>query len=411
MKWGNCSAGTSRNSLSHDLTAPIAIPLAGWADAQLAALADMSGTSAISALSGTDLLSERATLNGFRVPGSRSAGGGCKLHPTRDGHVALTLARDTDRELLPALFGDVAVDRENDAQIAARLRTARTDDMVAQGRSLGLAIAALDEQQASPACLVSAEGDGVIRQGYRPLVLDLSALWAGPLAAHLLGLGGAQVIKVESRNRADPMRDGDAALFARLNQHKANVALDLRIAEDRNALIALIHRADIVIAASRPRALLQLGIDADALVRQVAGLVWITITGHGTAGEAANWIGFGDDCSVAGGLSAALLAASGKVAFGGDACADPLTGIYAARIAMSQRAQGKSGHYILSMSAVIAHALAAQRAQDEPGLTDRLRIWSNARGAPFPAAAHRATGPVADLGQDNDRWLGAPAPC
>ena len=42
------------------------------------------------------------------------------------------------------------------------------------------------------------------------------------------------------------------------------------------------------------------------------GLVWITITAHGVQGEAANWIGFGDDCGVAAGLSAALHAATGR---------------------------------------------------------------------------------------------------
>ena len=39
-----------------------------------------------------------------------------------------------------------------------------------------------------------------------PLVVDLSALWAGPLCAHLLGLAGARVVKVESLGRPDGAR-------------------------------------------------------------------------------------------------------------------------------------------------------------------------------------------------------------
>ncbi|MFD2430112.1 CoA transferase [Sphingobium scionense] len=198
---------------------------------------------------------------------------------------------------MPALFGDATI--ESDSDIVTAFATAQTNAIVTQGRQLGLAIAAIDEVPASPACRLRVTG-GAPKRDRPPLVIDLSALWAGPLAGHLLGLAGAQVVKVESRNRSDRMREGDPMLFARLNQHKANVAIDLRDTEDRAALIALIRRADMVIAAARPRALAQLGIDADALVRDVPGLVWVTITGHGADGDAAHWIGFGDDCSVAG---------------------------------------------------------------------------------------------------------------
>ena len=39
-----------------------------------------------------------------------------------------------------------------------------------------------------------------------PLVVDLAALWAGPLAASLLTMAGARVIKIESRTRPDAAR-------------------------------------------------------------------------------------------------------------------------------------------------------------------------------------------------------------
>ncbi|KAK0349876.1 hypothetical protein LTR94_031304, partial [Friedmanniomyces endolithicus] len=164
---------------------------------------------------------------------------------------------------MPALFGDASI--ESDSDIVTAFGTARMAEIVTRGRQLGLAIAAIDEVPASPACRVMMTGGARPKRERQPLVIDLSALWAGPLAGHLLGLTGAQVIKVESRNRPDRMRAGDPHLFARLNQHKANIAIDLRDAEDRAALIALIRRADMVIAAARPRALAQLGIDADAL--------------------------------------------------------------------------------------------------------------------------------------------------
>lgn len=393
------------------MTVSAAIPLSRWADAQLEAMAVMTGSDAIAALRGGILLGERAVANGFAVPGRRSAGGGCRLYDTLDTPVALTLARADDRTLLPALFGDASVDDSDDAAIADRMARAQASDLVARGRMLGLAIATLDEGSRNPALTIMAKGHAAPTRDRAPLVIDLTALWAGPLAGHLLGLSGAQVIKVESRNRPDRMREGDPALFARLNQNKANVALDLREPTDRDALIALIRRADIVLEAARPRALRQLGIDADQLVRETSGLVWVTITGHGMVGNAAEWIGFGDDCSVAGGLSAALRDATGTIGFGGDACADPLTGIVAARAALEHRASGVGARLILSMSGVVAQALAEERAQDEAALIATLTHWNAMQGQPFPAVALRPKGPVAALGADNALWLPQHAPC
>jgi hypothetical protein len=377
---------------------PLTLPLASWAEGELRAMGMPAG------LSGAMLMGERAALNGFAVPGGVSAGGGCRLYAARNGHVALTLARDDDRAMLPALFQDGGIDPYNDAQIGAAFRAHDGAALVAQGRMLGLAIARLGEVPVSPPCQVTAEGATKARTGPL-LVIDLSALWAGPLAAHLIGLTGAQVVKVESRNRPDRMREGDPALFARINQDKDNVALDLRKGADREALVALIRRADVVIEAARPRALRQLGIDADALVRAVPGLVWMTITGHGATGDACDWIGFGDDASVAGGLSDALRTASGRIGFGGDACADPLTGIHAARLALERVRDGRAARMILSMSAIVAMALDSERQRDEKALMADLQAWGAAQREAFPATDVRPAGRVAAMGQDNAAWL------
>ena len=384
---------------------PPPIPLSGWADAELEACVALSGSAEIAALSGGGLMGERAALGGFSVPGRTSAGGGCRLFAAVGGHVALNLSRPGDRALLPALFGDAAVDPDDDEEVAERLSREDPVLVVARGRMLGLAIAGLDEAPVSPACAVAAQRDMTPPRPTRPLVIDLSALWAGPLATSLLRLAGAEVVKVESRTRPDSMRAGDPALFGRLNQGKASVAVDLRTPAERDALVALIRGAQIVVEASRPRALRQLGIDAGALVRETPGLIWITITGHGASGMAADWIGFGDDCGVAGGLSAALRDATGQVGFVGDACADPLTGIYAARVALARYSGGMGGHLLLSMSGIVAEALAAERRRDANALVGALEQWAQAVGRPFPAVAPREAGRVAALGEDNGVWL------
>jgi hypothetical protein len=392
-----------------------AIPLAGWANRQIAALSDATGAPALGALSGAVLLGERAYLNGFLVPGTVSAGGGCRLLAGRDGWVALNLARPDDRELLPALFGDDALDGADDAAIAACVAKAESLPLVARGREMGMAIAALDEPTSGPARQMEIESFPPVRQRFStsleangstkaPLVVDLSALWAGPLAAHLLWLAGAEVVKVESVARPDSMREGDPRLFALINQGKASVALDFKQDADRRRLIALLSRADIVIEAARPRALLQLGIDAGEIVRANPSLVWMTITGHGAEGNAADWVGFGDDCGVAGGLSAALLAVSGRVGFVGDAIADPLTGILTARLAWEGWRSGAGARIIVSMSGTVASAIADERMRGSQAFDDTLKAWAAAEGAPFPPRSPRTAGTVRPFGADTARW-------
>jgi hypothetical protein len=387
-----------------------AIPLAGVADAWLRSFARESYSAALADIDGETLLGERAVLGGFRIPSSVSAGGGCRLYHAEGGVIALNLARATDRELLPALFETDAFDVADDAAIASVIGASDVEPLVARGRAMGMAIAAENEgAPPGPACRVMVESlPAASPTRSAPRVLDLSALWAGPLAAHLLWLAGAEVIKVESRTRPDAMRDGDAEFFALLNQGKASVVLDFTTSEGRDALRSLIARSDVVIEAARPRALAQMGIDADAIVRTTPGLAWITITGHGAEGEAANWVGFGDDCGVAGGLSAALRAASGRSGFVGDAIADPLTGIRAAGAAWSSWASGKGARFGLSMRGVVAEALAEARSDDAAGLDRTLVAWAAAAASPFPTVRCREIGAVSPLGADTHAEF---APC
>ncbi|MEZ5744122.1 MAG: CoA transferase [Sphingomonadaceae bacterium] len=392
-----------------------AIPLARWADRKLAELAELTGSDAIAALHGQSLVGQRGAANGWAVPGKASAGlGGSRLMQTRDGGwFALTLLRDVDREALPALFlGDIEDVRDWSA-IAAAVSRHEIAGLLERGRALGLPVASADEMPVAPPVEVMAEGARRDRpDNHRPLVLDLSAIWAGPLAGHLFWLTGAEVVKVESASRPDLIRRDDPGTFDVINQGKANVALELAEPVHRDALIALIRRADIVIESSRPRALRHFGIDADALVRETPGLVWLSITGHGASGEAANWAGVGNDCSVAAGLSRALADVTGEIGYVGDALTDPLTGITAALEGWRAWRSGKAQRLGFSMSAIGAQALAEERAFDGALLEAELRAWGEAVGRPFPATPPRPlTAPVHAFGADTAEYLPELAPC
>jgi len=333
---------------------PIEIPLSGWAQSLLDEMVAINPE--FSALSAQELLQERAQGTAQMCEPLKSAKGGTGFYRAKDGWVALNLARQQDVELLPALFGDV-----NYGSVSAACMERREADLVARGRLLGMAIAGLNEETRSPALVRTALGLPSQAKNWR--VLDLSALWAGPLASRLLLQCGFNVIRIESEGRKDPTQFGDPAHFDALNRGKKTITIDIRTEAGQAELLALISRADIVIEAARPRALLQLGIDANNLVRQQAGLTWLTITGHGIEGESGEWVAFGDDAAVAGGLSRELQEATGLIGFVGDAIADPMTGIAAAHAALVQASSGGGARLVLSMSGIVHEAIEATKAK------------------------------------------------
>jgi hypothetical protein len=390
---------------------PIIIPLAAQAERMIRRLAAATGSAAIARLDGATLLGERAMLANWTVPGLLSAGGGARLFEAVGDAVALNLARADDRALLPALFETDVLNPDDDEAIGACIQHCDAAALVKRGRSIGLAMAMEHESRPAPALAGIKLADGLSAQssprGDRrcaaaarnlPRVLDLSALWAGPLAAHLLWLAGADVVKVESRTRPDGMRTGDRTFHDLLNQGKDSVVLDFNDPNDRHALVTLIAASDIVIEAARPRGLAQLGIDVSRIVATMPGLVWITVTAHGAQGEAADWVGFGDDCSVAAGLSAALRAVAGRGGFVGDAIADPLTGMAAALLAWTSWKSGQAGRFGLALSEVTAHFLAQSMTEDAAALSKELSEWAAAEGRPFPCVQRRPVGSIAALG-------------
>ncbi|MFC3172645.1 CoA transferase [Novosphingobium bradum] len=379
------------------LVAPVA--LTALADGALGALRAIAPDASFPGdslpINGALLLGERARLLGLARRGQTSANGSCHLIAAKGGHIALNLPRPDDLDLLPALLGEEVADL---AAFMAIARGRPVDDLLERGRLLGLAIAA--NRTASAPDLpftITRHGPARARKG-KPLVVDLSALWAGPLAGSLLAAAGAEVIKVESRRRPDGARRGHAGFYDWLNAGKRAVALDFAAPEDVRRLRALIAVADIVIEGSRPRALADLGIDAAATAAR--GATWVSITAHGREGAAAGWTGFGDDAAIAGGLGAAMASGWGEVLFAGDAIADPLAGLHAALCAWAGWTLGGGSLFSVPLARGIAHACAA--ASVGPADLSAWQRLAEADTAPlYPM--RRPAPPARALGADNDR--------
>jgi crotonobetainyl-CoA:carnitine CoA-transferase CaiB-like acyl-CoA transferase len=187
-------------------------------------------------------------------------------------------------------------------------------------------------------------------------------------------LAGAEVIKIEGTQRPDGARQGPPPFFDLLNQGKCSVALDLHTSKGQQQLLELIHDADIVIEGSRPRALRQMGVVAEELIREISGLSWLSISGYGRQEPQANWIAYGDDAGVAAGLSAIMYEATGKWVICGDAIADPLTGLHAALAGWASWMAG-GGHLIdISLCQTVRHCLSATDTIAD-NIQDRQKRW------------------------------------
>ena len=306
------------------------------------------------------LLGERAALMGLWRRGPVSCGGSCRLLPaSHDGWMAVSLPRAEDLDLVPAwleLSGDPPTSVPATWSAVTKSVAERdSGKLVDRARLLGLAVCRLGEvAPTTPSITEIPLGDAPGRESAADLlVVDLSALWAGPLCGALLAQAGASVVKVESTARPDGARRGPARFFDLLNGMKRSVALDFAREKDLRVLQQLVKRADVVIEASRPRALAQLGIDAAAIVRAGGPQVWISITGYGRGGNGADRIAFGDDAAVGGGLVAWARPGSTPT-FCADAVGDPLTGLTAASACLDALSRGGRWLLDVSMAAVCA---------------------------------------------------------
>jgi crotonobetainyl-CoA:carnitine CoA-transferase CaiB-like acyl-CoA transferase len=294
------------------------------------------------------LLGERAARAGTTRRSPASCGGTTRLLPASDGWLAVALPREDDRVAVPAWLEVDAAPDDPWALVREEVAGRPTAALVGRAALLGLPVAAVAERAPGPPVRFT-EVAPAPPLADAPLVVDLSALWAGPLCSHLLQLQGARVVKVESVGRPDGARADDTGFFDLLNHGKASVALDLAGPDLRSLLAA----ADVVIEGSRPRALRQLGLDAEALLGGRGPRVWVSITGHGRADPMAQRVGFGDDTAAAGGL--VLLDERGPV-FVADAVADPLAGIVAAAAVTERLAAGGTWLLDVSLAGVAAAA-------------------------------------------------------
>ncbi|MFF7605234.1 CoA transferase [Streptomyces parvulus] len=141
-------------------------------------------------------------------------------------------------------------------------------------------------------------------------VLDLATLFAGPLAATMLGDFGAEVVKVEHPTRPDPSRghgpskDGIGLWWKILGRNKRTITLDLSKPAGRTTLLRLASTADVVVENFRPGTLEKWDLGWDELSAVNPRLVLTRVTGFGQFGPYARRPGFGTLAEAMSGFAA-----------------------------------------------------------------------------------------------------------
>ena len=287
-----------------------------------------------------------------------------------DGRVAINLPRGCDWELVPAWLDLPINPVPTWADVAAGVQARPVAQVASRAGELGLAVAPCPAPGAEPRDdqMTHRHPTGRVRPWVLDLaagtdyprldetvVIDLSALWAGPLLGALLAGAGAGVTKVEDPRRRDASHPAPTAQATALNDMKMLAEVPFS-GTGIARLATLVDEADIVIEGSRPRVLDALGLGPAHGLR--SNQLWISITAYGRSGPWSGRTGFGDDTAAAAGLYDER---DGGGHIVGDAVADPLSGLHGAVAALAAVLGGHSGHIDVALrdAAVAAASMAA----------------------------------------------------
>ncbi|NND93001.1 MAG: CoA transferase [Granulosicoccus sp.] len=140
-------------------------------------------------------------------------------------------------------------------------------------------------------------------------VLEMGQLIAGPFAGQILAAFGAEVVKIETPGKGDPLRtwrvlddEGTSYWWRSLARNKKSVTLNL--SKPDGCLIArrLILEADVLIENFRPGRMEAWGLGPGDIRQDHPELIYTRVSGYGQTGPYAGKPGFASACEAVGGL-------------------------------------------------------------------------------------------------------------
>ena len=198
-------------------------------------------------------------------------------------------------------------------------------------------------------------------------VLDLSRLLPGPFLTMVL----ADVVKIEDPGLGDylrafpPAKGGVAGRYLAVNRGKRSLALNLKAPAARDAFLAMVEKADVIVESFRPGVMAKLGFAYDRLAARNPRIVVCSISGFGQTGPYAKRAGH----------DLGYVALAGVLAMGGTAGGAPwMPGIQIADLAggalwgatavlgalVGRQRTGRGAHLDISMTEGALALLAAE---------------------------------------------------
>jgi len=217
-------------------------------------------------------------------------------------------------------------------------------------------------------------------------VLDLTRVWAGPVAARILADLGAEVISITAASMLvdapvtpelarivatypdnDPgrqpwNRNSMANDFAR---NKLGITLDLSTDAGLDIFKRLVAVSDIVLENYSPRVMPNFGLSYDDLNAINPAIILCSMPGYGDSGPYRDYISFGTNLYPFGGLSSLMGYPGGSPMMSGNAYPDPVASFNAANAiltALFHRKRTGKGQYINLSQAEGATALIGEKA-------------------------------------------------
>ncbi len=157
-------------------------------------------------------------------------------------------------------------------------------------------------------------------------IVDLTRVWAGPLATRILGDFGADIVKI-----SDPraLLDRTSGLSNKLNRNKPSISLRLDQDAGREAFLELVAVSDVVVENFRPRVMRNFGLTYEDLRKVRPDIVMCSMPGYGTQGSYAEYPAFGPSVEATTGLSSMMGYEDGPPRTSAFAYPDPIAGLNA----------------------------------------------------------------------------------
>lgn len=213
-------------------------------------------------------------------------------------------------------------------------------------------------------------------------VIDLTAMVMGPYCTQIMADMGADVIKIEApagdntRFISVGPEPGMGGVFVNVNRGKRSIILDLRSAEGKAALQALITDADVFIHSMRSKAITKLGFGYDDVAAINPAIVYTNCYGYGRRGPDADLTAYDDTIQAECGLPFVQQQLTGESNYVGTIIADKVAGmtaLYATMMALFHRERTGEGQEVeVSMFETMAAFMLVEHANGamfEPALS------------------------------------------